>query len=191
MVATIVSSCLFVSNLFSNFVRLVDERPQDVIELLHVFGSVSFRDVVRSGHERVAVRGACGLVEGIITQRRVMPENGRSWWPKHVRKNCVLGRNLQVQQNLQVQRNLLALQERGAQREPVDEQPQPQPDLADSEMAMSTETPDAEMIRRTRIVAKRSDPGELKEEVPKRLVAYCDETVASTLDGHGYRVRAA
>ena len=34
--------------------------------------------------------------------------------------------------------------EGGAQREPVDEQPQPQPDLGDSEMAMSTETPDAE-----------------------------------------------
>ena len=59
--------------------------------------------------------------------------------------------------------------EGGAQREPVDEQPQPQPDLGDSEMAMSTETPDAETIRRRRIVAKRSDPGELKEEVPKRL----------------------
>ena len=48
--------------------------------------------------------------------------------------------------------------EEGAQREPVDEQPQPQPDWGDPEMAVSTETPDAEMIRRTRIVAKRSDP---------------------------------
>ena len=45
--------------------------------------------------------------------------------------------------------------EEGAQREPVDEQPQPQPDVGDSEMAV---TPDAEAIRRTRIVAKRSDP---------------------------------
>ena len=59
--------------------------------------------------------------------------------------------------------------EEGAQRELVDEQPQPQPDLGDSEMAMSTETPDAETIRRMRVVAKRSDPGKLKEEVPKRL----------------------
>ena len=47
--------------------------------------------------------------------------------------------------------------EEGAQREPVDEQPQPQPDLGDSEIAVSTETPDAETIRRTRIVTKRSD----------------------------------
>ena len=37
--------------------------------------------------------------------------------------------------------------EEGAQRELVDEQPQPQPDLGDSEMAVST--PDAETIRRT------------------------------------------
>ena len=27
------------------FVRLVDERPQDVVKLLRVFGSASFRDV--------------------------------------------------------------------------------------------------------------------------------------------------
>ena len=28
-----------------NFVCLVDECPQDVIELIHVFGSISFTDV--------------------------------------------------------------------------------------------------------------------------------------------------
>ena len=80
--------------------------------------------------------------------------------------------------------------EGGAQREPVDEQPQPQPDLGDSEMAMSTETPDAETIWRTRIVAKRSRPWRAKGGGAQE-VAYCDETLASTLDGHGYRVRAA
>ena len=32
----------------------------------------------------------------------------------------------------------------GVQPEPVDEQPQPQPDVGDSDMAVSTETPDAE-----------------------------------------------
>ena len=59
--------------------------------------------------------------------------------------------------------------EEGAQREPVDEKPQPQPDLGDSEMAVSTETPDAETIRRTRIVAKRSDSAVPTEVVPKRM----------------------
>ena len=44
--------------------------------------------------------------------------------------------------------------EEGTQRELVDEQLQPQPDFGNSEMAVSTETPDAETIRRTRIVAK-------------------------------------
>ena len=48
--------------------------------------------------------------------------------------------------------------EEGAQREPVDEQPQSQPDVGDSEMAAGTETTDAETTRRTRIVTKRSDP---------------------------------
>ena len=55
------------------------------------------------------------------------------------------------------------------QREPVDEQPQPQPDVGDSEMAASTETPDAEATRRTRIVAKRSDPAVPTEGVLKRM----------------------
>ena len=41
--------------------------------------------MVRSGHGRQAVRGACGLAEGITTRR---PGSRRSWWPKHVRKNC-------------------------------------------------------------------------------------------------------
>ena len=45
--------------------------------------------------------------------------------------------------------------EEGAQREPVDEQRQPQPDLGDSEMAVSTETPDAETIRRRRVLWPR------------------------------------
>ena len=51
----------------------------------------------------------------------------------------------------------------------MDEQPQPQPDLGDSEMAVSTETPDAETIARTRSVAKRSDPAVPTEGVPKRM----------------------
>ena len=45
LTASIFSSSLFMPILFSNFVRFVDKRPQDVIELLHVFGSVSLRDV--------------------------------------------------------------------------------------------------------------------------------------------------
>ena len=56
--------------------------------------------------------------------------------------------------------------EEGAQREPVDEQPQHQPDVGDSEMAV---TPDAKVIRRTRIVAKRSDPAVPTAGVPKRM----------------------
>ena len=59
--------------------------------------------------------------------------------------------------------------EEGTQRELVDEQPQPQPDVEDSDMAASAETPDAEAIRRTRIVAKRSDPALPTEGVPKRM----------------------
>ena len=51
----------------------------------------------------------------------------------------------------------------------MDDQPQLQPDLEDSEMAVSTETPDAETIRRTRIVAKRSDPAVPTEGVPMRM----------------------
>ena len=48
----------------------------------------------------------------------------------------------------------------------MDEQPQPQPDVENSEMAV---TPDAEAIRRTRIVAKRSDPAVPTEGVLKRM----------------------
>ena len=48
--------------------------------------------------------------------------------------------------------------EEGTQREPVDEQPQPQPEVGDSDMAAGTQTPDAETTRWTRIVTKRSDP---------------------------------
>ena len=39
----------------------------------------------------------------------------------------------------------------------MDGQPQPQPDVGDSEMTAGTETPDAETTRGTRIVTKRSD----------------------------------
>ena len=59
--------------------------------------------------------------------------------------------------------------EDGAQREPVDEQPQPQPDVGDSDMAAGTETPDAETTQRTRIVTKRSDPAVPTEGVPKKM----------------------
>ena len=50
---------------------------------------------------RLVVRGACGLVEGIIIRRRAMPENGHSWWPEQMRRNCESqklnpGRNLRV-----------------------------------------------------------------------------------------------
>ena len=48
----------------------------------------------------------------------------------------------------------------------MDEQPQPQPDMGDSEMAGM---PEAEAIRRTRIVAKRSDPAVPTESVPKKM----------------------
>ena len=51
----------------------------------------------------------------------------------------------------------------------MDEQPQPQPDVGDSDMAAGTETSDAEATRRTRIVTKRSDPAVPTEEVPKKM----------------------
>ena len=73
--------------------------------------------------------------------------------------------------------------EEGAQREPVDEQPQPQPDVGDSEMAV---TPDAETIRRTRIVAKRpcsADRGGAQED------ANLEQALASV--DAGSRVRTA
>ena len=56
-----------------------------------------------------------------------------------------------------------------AQREPVDEQAQPQPNMEDSEMAAGTETPDAEATRRTCILTKRSDPAVPTEGVLKRM----------------------
>ena len=56
-----------------------------------------------------------------------------------------------------------------AQPEPVDEQPQPQPDVGDSDVAAGTETPDAEATRRTRILSKRSDPAVPNEGVPKKM----------------------
>ena len=78
-------------------------------------------------------------------------------------------KNLQVQQNFRVQRDPLSLHERErVQPELVDEQPQPQPDVEDSDMAAGTETPDAEATRRTRILTKRSDPAVPNEEVPKK-----------------------
>ena len=48
----------------------------------------------------------------------------------------------------------------------MDEQLQFQPDVGNSEMAV---TPDAEAIRRTRTVAERSDPAAPTEGVPKRM----------------------
>ena len=59
--------------------------------------------------------------------------------------------------------------EEGAQREPVDEQAQPQPIVGDFEMAAGTETPHAETTRRTRTVTKRSDPAVPTEGVLKRM----------------------
>ena len=56
----------------------------------------------------------------------------------------------------------------------VDEQPQPQPDVWDSDMAAGTETPNAETIRMTRILTKRSDPAVPTEGVLK------NESEAST-----------
>ena len=51
----------------------------------------------------------------------------------------------------------------------MDEQPQPQPDVVDSDMAAGTETPDAEATRRTRILTKRSDPAVQNEMEPKKM----------------------
>ena len=51
----------------------------------------------------------------------------------------------------------------------MDEQPQPQPDVGDSDMAAGTETPDAGTTRRTRIVTKRSDPAVPTAGVPKKM----------------------
>ena len=59
--------------------------------------------------------------------------------------------------------------EEGAQPEPVDEQPQPQPEMADSDMAAGMHTADAAATRRTRILTKRSDPAVPNEEVPKKM----------------------
>ena len=79
------------------------------------------------------------------------------------------GRNLQIQQNLQNSaRPSGSAREEVTQREPVDEQPQPQPDLADSGMAMSTETPDAEATWWTRILTEKSDL-QCRPKVPKRM----------------------
>ena len=44
-IAGILSSSLIMPESFLELVRLVDERLQDFVELLHVFGSVSFRGV--------------------------------------------------------------------------------------------------------------------------------------------------
>ena len=80
------------------------------------------------------------------------------------------GENLQVQQNLRVRRDVLDLHERKERNvNSVDEQPQPQPYVGDSDMAAETETSDAETIRRTRIVAKRSDPAVPTGGVPKKM----------------------
>ena len=59
--------------------------------------------------------------------------------------------------------------EEGAKPEPVDRQPQLQPDVGDSEMTAGTETPDAETTRKTRIVTKRSDPAVPTEGVLKMV----------------------
>ena len=76
---------------------------------------------VKSGHGHLDVRGACGLVVGIITRWRALRENRRFWWPELVHRNCAfqdlkLGRNRQVlhhrDRNLQVQQDIRALQER-------------------------------------------------------------------------------
>ena len=70
----------------------------------------------------------------------------------------------------------------------MDEQPQSQPDLGESEMAVSTETPDAETIRRTRIVTKSSDPAVPTKGVPRRN-ANLEQALASV--DAGSRVRTA
>ena len=51
----------------------------------------------------------------------------------------------------------------------MDEQPQPLPDVGDSEMAAGTETPDAEATRRTCILTKRLDPAVPNERVLKKM----------------------
>ena len=80
------------------------------------------------------------------------------------------GENLQVQQNLQVWRDLLDLHEREERNVNLwTSSLNPSPTWGDFEMAVSTETPDAETIRRTRIVAKRSDLAVPIEGVPKRM----------------------
>ena len=78
--------------------------------------------------------------------------------------------------------------EEGAQPEPVDEQPQPQPDVGDSDTAAGTETPDAKATWRTRILTKRSDPA-----VPSESGAQEDanlEQALASVDA-GSRVRTA
>ena len=80
------------------------------------------------------------------------------------------GENLQVQHNLQVRRDLLDLHERKERNVNLwTSSLNPSPTWENSEMAVSTETADAETILRKRIVAKRSDPAVPTEGVPKRM----------------------
>ena len=136
---------------------------------------------VRSGHGRLVVRGACGLVEGIIIQRRAMPENGHSWWPEHMRRNCESqklnpGRNLQARQQVRRKRKKCTL---------------------NLSISMLCQMLSRRLTRRCRMVMRRETREFLQETRSWRAegggaqeVAYCGETISSTLDGHGHRVGA-
>ena len=92
------------------------------------------------------------------------------------------GENLQVQQNLQIRRYLLDLHERKERNVNLwTSSLNPSPTGRE---AVSTETPDAEMIRRTRIVAKRSDPA-----VPTEGPRGCESGASTRVRRVGKRAR--
>ena len=122
---------------------------------------------VRSGHGRLVVRGACGLVEGIIIRRRAMPENGHSWWPEQMRRSCD-SQKLNPGRNLRVRCHQARQQVRRKRRK-CTLNLSIQHVVPNAEPTIDSEMPDGDATIRTRISSKRPDPGELKEEVPKRL----------------------
>ena len=97
-----------------------------------------------------------GSQRSVTTRRCVLPGSRRSWWPKHVRKNC-------EPQKLKTWRGpSSSARDEGVRLEPVDAE---QRDVPDSD----PRKPDSDATKRVRISTKRSDPGELTEGAHKKL----------------------
>ena len=108
-----------------------------------------------------------GLVEGIIIQRRAMPENGHSWWPEHMRRNC---ESQKLNPGKRPSSAMPSSSTTGSEKkEEVQPESADQHAAPNAEPTIDSEMPDGDATIRTRISTKRPDPGELKEEVPKRL----------------------